>query len=298
MLSLSQHNQPPCTPFFHFQSALTADAAAKAAGVPCVTTAGVFPGLSGLLAAALVDGVTAPPATSTPTRLRYSYLVAGSGGAGPAVLAATLLLAGTPATAWADGKKVSAPAWSQPLPVDFGRGVGTRTVALIDLPEVEGAATALNVPSVSARFGITPAFFNAATAALAAVAPKAWLTDRAAAARVGAALGPIVAAGDAIFKDRTVAMRADLETSAGETASAIYVHRDMTSAVGTCTAAFAAAVLEGLVPAGVTRPEALPRAARDAIRERAAAGAARCEVGVPAWAVDSEPKRLGFGMYW
>ena len=66
----------------------------------------------------------------------------------------------------------------------------------------------------------------------------------------------------------------------------------------TCTAAFAAAVLDGSVPAGVWRPEALPAATRAAVLARAAVGARRCAVGVPAWEADSEPKRLGFGMYW
>jgi hypothetical protein len=203
--------------------------------VPCITTAGVFPGLSGLLGAALVDAVTSPPPPATasaPTRLRYSYFVAGSGGAGAAVLAATLLLAGTPAAAWRDGERVTAPPWSQPMTVDFGRGVGRKRVALIDLPEVEAAAVALGVPSVSARFGTAPAAFNVAMAAFAALAPRSWVTDGPTAARVAGALAPIVAAGDALAGDGTVAIRADLETGAGESAAAVYVHRDMAAAVG------------------------------------------------------------------
>ena len=54
-----------------------------------------------------------------------------SGGAGPAVLAATLLLAGRDAAAWKDGTKVSRPAFSEPLPADFGRFVGG-TLRLFD----------------------------------------------------------------------------------------------------------------------------------------------------------------------
>ena len=231
---------PPSTSSSPSQSALAADAAARAAGVPAITTAGVFPGLSGLLGAALVDSVrggggggdaSSHPASSL-SRLRYSYFVAGTGGAGPAVLAATLLLAGTRAAAWSEGARVSARPWSQARSVDFGRGVGTRSVALIDLPEVEAAATCLGVPSVSARFGIAPAVFNLAMAVFAAAAPRAWVTDRETAARVGAALAPLIAAADALGADRTVAVRADLETTAGEAAAAIYVHRDMAAAVG------------------------------------------------------------------
>ena len=221
------------------QSALTADAAARAASIPAITSAGVFPGLSGLLAAAMRDDAAlegagpyaADAAPSSVSRIRYAYYVAGSGGAGPAVLAATMLLAGTPVAAWRDRARVEAGPWSQPLPADFGPGVGVKEVYLVDLPEVEAAATVLGAASVSARFATAPAVFNLGMRALASFGPRAWVTDPAAAAAVAAALAPLVAAGDALVGGK-IAMRIDLETAAGGAATALFQHKDMATAVG------------------------------------------------------------------
>lgn len=207
--------------------------------MPAITSAGVFPGLSGLLAAAMRDDAALegtgpyPPdaAPAAVSRIRFAYYVAGSGGAGPAVLAATLLLAGTPVAAWRGGARVEAAPWSQPLPADFGPGVGMKDVYLVDLPEVEAAATVLGAAAASARFATAPAVFNLGMRALASFGPRAWVTDRAAAAAVAGALGPLVKAGDALVGG-TIAMRVDLETEAGGVATALYQHRDMAQAVG------------------------------------------------------------------
>ena len=284
---------------------------------------------------------------SEPSRLRYSYYVAGSGGAGPAVLAATLLLAGRDAAAWKDGAKLTRRAFSEPLPADFGRFIGRKTVYLIDLPEVEAAAVDLRVPSVSARFATAPGVFNLGTVLLARLLPKSVLGDRTFAASAASVLAPLVAAADAMMKVLPIAIRVDLELKkkmqeeksgeksksggSGESAtdprrdrrrddpflrgddeqasSSAFVHRDMATAVGACTAAFARELLFGqggdgrknsennetIVPAGVCRPEALPAASRARILRDVAenSGAARFEVGAPPWALDSEPTRLG-----
>ena len=66
------------------------------------------------------------------------------------------LLAGTPVIAYADGKQVNAKPVSQPLTVDFGKGLGRKTVWLYNLPEVESAFKYMKVPNVSARFGTDP----------------------------------------------------------------------------------------------------------------------------------------------
>ena len=66
------------------------------------------------------------------------------------------LLAGTPVIAYADGKKVEAKPISQPLTIDFGKGLGRKTVWLYNLPEVESAFKYMKVPNVSARFGTDP----------------------------------------------------------------------------------------------------------------------------------------------
>lgn len=58
--------------------------------------------------------------------------------------------------AYADGQQVEAKPISQPLTVDFGKGLGRKTVWLYNLPEVESAFKYMKVPNVSARFGTDP----------------------------------------------------------------------------------------------------------------------------------------------
>ena len=79
-----------------------------------------------------------------------------AGGVGPTIMETSYLLAGTPVIAYADGKQVQAKPVSQPLTVDFGKGLGRKTVWLYNLPEVESAFKYMKVPSVSARFGTDP----------------------------------------------------------------------------------------------------------------------------------------------
>lgn len=79
-----------------------------------------------------------------------------AGGVGPTIMETSYLLAGTPVIAYADGKQVQAKPISQPLTVDFGKGLGRKTVWLYNLPEVESAFKYMKVPNVSARFGTDP----------------------------------------------------------------------------------------------------------------------------------------------
>ena len=249
---------PTHPPFL--QSALAATAAAAAAGVPAITTAGVFPGVSNLMAAAMVDAARAGGAASLlrgsgpaggaagaaaasaapapaaaadpvePARVRYSYYVASSGGAGPAVLEASLLLAAQPARAFVGGQAVTRPAMTDPRPADFGPPLGEKTVSLLSLPEVESTARCLRVPSVSARFATAPAIFNWATAALVGAAPG-WVGSREGARAAARLAAPFVAAADAVVGS-TLAMRVDVELVDGTAAAGLYVHRRATDAVG------------------------------------------------------------------
>lgn len=57
-----------------------------------------------------------------PSKLMYSYYTAGSGGAGPTILATTFLLAGEEAIVYREGKKYTYPPLSNRREVDFGPG--------------------------------------------------------------------------------------------------------------------------------------------------------------------------------
>lgn len=101
-----------CDDTQYSQRAKTLHARAQAAGVPAITTAGIYPGVSNVMAAhmiAMAGGhyaedfsyVDSPPADAPqPQRVLYSYFTAGSGGAGPTILNTTFLLAGEDVVAY------------------------------------------------------------------------------------------------------------------------------------------------------------------------------------------------------
>ena len=123
---------------------------AQAAGVPAITTGGIYPGVSNVMAAHMISMArkeynenfeyvdTVPPTeeTSQPTRVLYSYYTAGSGGAGPTILNTTFLLAGEDVVAYKDGQAMTLPPVSNRRVVDFGPETGRKGVWLYSLPEV------------------------------------------------------------------------------------------------------------------------------------------------------------------
>lgn len=161
------------------------------AGVPCITTTGIYPGVSNIMAAHTIslvrkdyarpeDGPLAPEEVGTggnPKRVLFSYFTAGTGGAGPTILASTFLLAGEAVTAYKDDQKLTFTALAERRGVDFGPGVGRRAVYLYNLPEVDTIHDVLKVPSISTRFGTDPEPWNWAMWLLARVAPKSLLAS-------------------------------------------------------------------------------------------------------------------------
>lgn len=80
---------------------------ARDAGVPAITTAGIYPGVSNVMAAHMISLArkeydstgqayvdASQKNSSEPMRVLYSYFTAGTGGAGPTILKTSLLLAG------------------------------------------------------------------------------------------------------------------------------------------------------------------------------------------------------------
>ena len=161
---------------------------AQAAGVPAITTGGIYPGVSNVMAAHMismarkeydehfqyVDQSSANDDDVIPTakRVLYSYFTAGSGGAGPTILNTTFLLAGEDVVAYKDGNAVTLPPVSNRRLVDFGPGVGRKAVWLYSLPEVASGHQVFGVPSISARFGTDPDVWNWAMWLMARLVPK------------------------------------------------------------------------------------------------------------------------------
>ncbi|KAJ9139742.1 hypothetical protein P3X46_030447 [Hevea brasiliensis] len=103
---------------------------ALAANVPAITSGGIYPGVSNVMAAELVR-VARTESKGKPERLRFHYYTAGTGGAGPTILATSFLLLGEEVVAYSKGEKVKLKPYSGMLNIDFGKGIGKRDVYLL-----------------------------------------------------------------------------------------------------------------------------------------------------------------------
>ncbi|KAI5084221.1 hypothetical protein GOP47_0000390 [Adiantum capillus-veneris] len=261
---------------------------AKAANVPAITTAGIYPGVSNVMAAELVRLAKADE--GEPEFLRFSYFTAGSGGAGPTILSTSFLLL---------GEKLLLKPYSGRLEIDFGKGVGRRSVYLLNLPEVASAHEVLGVPSVSARFGTEPMFWNWAMGAVASLAPPGFLKDRAKVEKLVGFANPLVRAVDG-FVGEHVSMRVDFETTTGKKSVGLFTHKKLSVCVGVAVSAFVRAMLEGSTQPGVwypEEPEGIAIEAREILLERAAEGTLNFVMNKSPWMIEQDPKRLGLGIY-
>ncbi|KAK1278412.1 hypothetical protein QJS04_geneDACA003654 [Acorus gramineus] len=232
-------------------------------------------------------------------RLRFFYYTAGSGGAGPTILATSFLLLGEDVVAYNKGEKIKLKPYSGMLNIDFGKGIGKRDVYLLNLPEVRSAHEILGVPTVSARFGTAPFFWNWGMVAIANLFPVEFLRDRSKVQELVELLDPIVRAFDGIAGER-VSMRVDLECSNGRNTVGIFSHKRLSVSVGTATTAFALAVLEGSTQPGVwfpEEPEGVAIEARKVLLERASEGTINFVMNKAPWMVETNAKEVGLGIY-
>ncbi len=75
--------------------------------------------------------------------------------------------------------QLTMPPITRPREVDFGPPIRKATCYLYNLPEVVSTFECLRVPTVSARFSTAPFFWNWAMIAVARLAPRGFLEDRA-----------------------------------------------------------------------------------------------------------------------
>ncbi|CAG9466044.1 unnamed protein product [Pedinophyceae sp. YPF-701] len=282
---------------------------AAAAGVPAIITGGIYPGVSNVMAAHMTaiarreytpEGLKAdtPDKPDEAKRCLYSYYTAGTGGAGPTILATSLLLAGEDVEAFKDGEKVVLPPISNRRVVDFGPGLGRKSTYLYNLPEVASTHELLGIPSVSARFGTDPEPWNWGMWLAARMLPKAALKDAETVKPLVALLDPIVRLLDPLVGER-VAMEVEVEMESGVIAGGLYRHKKLSEAVGQCTAVFATQLASGGTAPGVWYPEE-PQAIADrrALLEAAAKDAEAFILNRPPWMFETEAKQIGMGLYW
>ncbi|XLR13810.1 hypothetical protein S83_041748 [Arachis hypogaea] len=272
---------------------------ALAANVPAITTGGIYPGVSNVMAAELVRAAETETEEDKPERLRFSYYTAGTGGAGPTILATSFLLLGEEVIAYSKGEKIKLKPYSGMLNVDFGKGIGKRDVYLLNLPEVRSAFEILGVPTVSARFGTAPFFWNWGMEAMTNLLPPEFLRDRSKVQMLVELFDPVVRAVDGIAGER-VSMRVDLELSSGRSKVGLFSHSKLSISVGIATAAFALAILEGSTQPGVWFPEeaqGLAIEAREVLLQRASQGTFNFVMNRSPWTIETNPKELGLGIY-
>ncbi|KAL5719804.1 hypothetical protein ACHQM5_012542 [Ranunculus cassubicifolius] len=270
---------------------------AVAANIPAITTAGIYPGVSNVMAAELVRSAR-DENIGEPQRLRFSYYTAGTGGVGPTILATSFLLLGEEVVAYSKGEEVKLKPYSGKVNVDFGKGIGKRDVYLLNLPEVRSIHKILEVPTVSARFGTAPFFWNWGMLAMTLV-PSEILRDRNKVQKLAELFDPVVRALDKYSGER-VSMRVDLDCSNGRNTVGIFSHKKLSVSVGISTAAFALAILEGSTQPGVWFPEEPQGIAiddRQLLLNRASQGCINFVMDQMPWMVESEPKELVFGIY-
>ncbi|CAL4896978.1 unnamed protein product [Urochloa decumbens] len=271
---------------------------AKSAGVPAITTAGIYPGVSNVMAAELVNAARREN-DGEPERLRFFYYTAGSGGAGPTILTTSFMLLGEDVIAYNKGEEIKLKPYSGALNIDFGKGVRKKNVYLLNLPEVKSAFKILGVPTVSARFGTAPFFWNWGMQAFANFLPVEFLRDKNKVQKLVKSVDPLVRAIDGIAGER-VSMRVDLDCSNGRNTIGLFTHKKLSVSVGFATAAFALAVLEGNTQPGVwfpEEPEGIAIEARKLLLERASQGATNFVMNKPSWMVETDPKEVGLGIY-
>jgi hypothetical protein len=268
---------------------------AQAAGVPCITTGGIYPGVSNVMAAYMVDK-NRRDGEKPPDRVLYSYYTAGTGGAGPTILETTLLLAGEDVVAYRDGSALTLPPVSNRRSVDFGRAVGKKGVYLYALPEVASGHEIFGTPNISARFGTDPAPWNWGMVLVSKLVPKSVLRDPKATKGLAKMLDPLVRAVDGLVGEK-VAMLVEVENGE-KVAAGLFVHEKLSESVGTCTAAFATCMLAGGTQPGVWYPEqpgAIPD--RELLLQLASHGAKQVLLNKSPFQLQNDPIQLGFGIY-
>jgi saccharopine dehydrogenase-like NADP-dependent oxidoreductase len=272
---------------------------AMRAGVPCITTAGVYPGVSNVMAAAMIaaNREAGGDLGAEVEYVLYSYFCAGSGGVGDTILATSYMLCGEDVESWENGElKISKPATQRKV-VDFGKKCGKREVFLYNLPETNSARIVFSAETVKTRFGTSPGIWNLAMRALGLAVPKATLADPKTAKNLARLTAPLVRFVDTFVGERT-AMRVDVKLKNGKLAGAIFNHPKLRDAVGDATAAFASAVLRGETKPGVWYPEEPEAIAdRQALLAAASQGCDNYVLNQAAWMLESKPINLGFGMY-
>lgn len=154
----------------YVSEALALGDVAKAAGVTCIVSTGVFPGISNSMVRQGIEQL------DQAEHIHLSYLVAGSGGAGVTVMRTTFIELQTPFKARVNGQQISIQPYSKrevlPFPEPYYKGAGVYWFNTVEALTLAKSFPQLN--SVITKFGSLPDIYNRLTG-LMTLLPPSWL---------------------------------------------------------------------------------------------------------------------------
>lgn len=221
--------------------------AAESARIPAIVSAGIWPGVSALMVAEAVDRLGGAAES-----VDMQFFTAGTGGAGPTIVAATFLLLAEPPVVYEAGCESRGVPWAERRLADFGPGVGQKHVHLLDEPEVYTIHQALRVPNIRSSFGTDPDIWNLMFG-VAQKLPTSVLRNRDWMQNLSIFSMPIIYAVDQLVGSAN-AMRIDATGKDGRKVMLRMTHKDLEDCVGLATAAFGMEILRDRVPSGVWYP--------------------------------------------
>ncbi|QZZ19356.1 saccharopine dehydrogenase NADP-binding domain-containing protein [Leptothermofonsia sichuanensis E412] len=223
------------------RTALGYQNAAQAAGVTAIVNTGVFPGISNSMARQGVEQLDVPEAI----HLRYG--VAGSGGAGDAVMQTTFLTIQHPFKVWLEGQWQEVKPYTGRELVEFPHPFGRVGVYWFDMPESFTLAETFPVQTVTLKFGTLPDLYNHLTWMVANSFPTA-IIRQPGVIQVLSQVSRVMTRISDRFSGTGVALRVEVKgQKAGKLAHycATFTHPDAATATGMGTGCIAQYILSG-----------------------------------------------------
>ncbi|WP_421654831.1 saccharopine dehydrogenase family protein [Leptothermofonsia sp. ETS-13] len=223
------------------RTALSCRAEAQAAGITAVINTGVFPGISNSMARLGIEQL------EVPEEVHLSYAVAGSGGAGEAVMQTTFLTLQHPFKVWLQGQWQEVKPYTGREVVEFPEPFGRTGVYWFDMPESFTLAENFPVQTVTVKFGTVPDLYNHLTWLVANWFPGAVIRHPTAIHLLSQVSRMMTAVSDR-FSGTGVAMQAEVKGQKdGKPAHyrATFTHSDAATATGLGAGSIAQFILSG-----------------------------------------------------
>jgi len=214
---------------------------AQKANIPAIVSAGIWPGVSSLMAAHC-DEIIRSNGQNT-EKVDFNFFTAGTGNAGPTILSATFLIIAEKVLTFQNGKKVLFPPVSDMRDVDFGKDTGLRNVFRMNLIEAYTCHKVLGIPNVATFFGTAPNAWNYLLKGM-ALLPKGILGNRELMNSLALFSEPLVRLVDSLVGATNV-VKVDAYSLDGSRITALHGHENLEECVGIAIAGFATEILNG-----------------------------------------------------